>query len=161
MRLPKMVIAACASWPGFCQKPRLNTDRMAVAAEANFLPVAELADTLVRSTGIAFHAAHHLVSNAVKELTATDIGFDLDAMTAIVERELLAGAGAHPTISRDQIRQSLSARNFVDIRKIPGGPSACVLEPEILRAREQVAKDRSWLEETSAYREKAHVSLHQ
>jgi argininosuccinate lyase len=82
-------------------------------------------------------------------------------MTAIVERELLAVAGAHLPISRDQIRQSLSARNFVDIRKIPGGPSASVLEPEILRAREQVAKDRSWLEATIAYREKAHVSLHQ
>jgi argininosuccinate lyase len=146
---------------GLLSEAKFNTDRMAVAAEANFLPVTELADTLVRCTGITFHTAHHLVSNAVKELTAAHIGFDPDAMTAIVERELLAIAGAHPSISRDQIHQSLSARNFVDIRRIPGGPSACVLEPEILRAREQIAKDRSWLEATSAYREAAHLSLHQ
>src|SRR5216683_4760224 len=146
---------------GVLSEAEFNTARMAAAAEANFLPVTELADTLVRSTGIAFHAAHHLVSNAVKELTAADIGFDPDAMTAIVERELLAVAGTQLSISGEQIRQSLGARNFVDIRRIPGGPSACVLEPEILRAREQVAKDRSWLEATSAYREKAHASLHQ
>jgi argininosuccinate lyase len=146
---------------GVLSEAKFNTDRMAVAAEANFLPVTELADTLVRSTGITFRAAHHLVSNAVKELIAANIGFDPDAMTAIVERELLAVAGTQLSISRDEIRQSLSARNFVDIRRIPGGPSACVLEPEILRAREQVAKDRSWLDATSAYREKAHLSLHQ
>jgi len=146
---------------GVLSEAKFNTDRMALAAEANFLPVTELADTLVRSTGITFQAAHHLVSNAVKELTAADIGFDPDAMTAIVERELLAVAGAHLSISRDQIRQSLSARNFVRYTQNPRGTLSLRPRTRDLRAREQVAKDRSWLEATVAYREKAHVSLHQ
>jgi argininosuccinate lyase len=132
---------------------------MAAAAEANFLPVTELADTLVRSTGISFHDAHHLVSNAVKELIATGIGFDPDSMTAIVERELPSITIVSPSITRDQIRDSLRAQNFVDVRTIPGGPSARVLEPEILRARSQIALDQSWLEAATKHRRNAHVLL--
>jgi argininosuccinate lyase len=134
---------------------------MAAAAEANFLPVTELADTLVRSTGISFDAAHHLVSNAVKELIATGIGFDPDSMTAIVERELPSMTTASPSITHDQIRDSLRAQNFVDVRTIPGGPSTIVLEPEILRARCQIALDQSWLEAATKHQQNAHALLRQ
>jgi argininosuccinate lyase len=134
---------------------------MAAAAEANFLPATELADTLVRSIGISFDAAHHLVSNAVRELIATGIGFDPDSMTAIVERELPSITTASPSITHDQIRDSLRAQNFVDVRTIPGGPSAVVLEPEILRARSQIALDQSWLEAATKHRQNAHALLRQ
>jgi argininosuccinate lyase len=146
---------------GILSEAEFNTDRMAAAAEANFLPVTELADTLVRSTGISFHAAHHLVSNAVKELIAIGIGFDPDSMTGIVERELSSITTASPSITHDQIRDSLRAQNFVDVRTIPGGPSAIVLEPEILRARSQIASDQFWLEAAMTHRQNAHVLLRQ
>jgi argininosuccinate lyase len=146
---------------GVLSEAEFNTARMAAAAEANFLPVTELADTLVRCIGISFHAAHHLVSNAVKELIATGTGFDPDSMTSIVERELLSIPAASSSIARDQIRDSLCAQNFVDVRSVPGGPSAIVLEPEILRARGQVASDRSWLEAATKRRQNAHALLRQ
>jgi argininosuccinate lyase len=92
---------------------------MAAAVEANFLAVTELADTLVRSTGISFDDAHHLVSNAVRELIAAGIGFDPDSMTAIIERELPPITAVSYSITRDQIRDSLRAQNFVDVRTIP------------------------------------------
>jgi argininosuccinate lyase len=134
---------------------------MAAAAEANFLPATELADTLVRSLGISFDAAHHLVSNAVKELIASGIGFDPESMTAIVERELPSITTASPSITRDQIRDSLGAQNFVNVRTIPGGPAAIALEPEILRARGQIAWDQSWLEAAAKNRQSAHAILRQ
>jgi argininosuccinate lyase len=146
---------------GVLSEAEFNLPHMAAAAEANFLPVTELADTLVRSTGISFDAAHHLVSNAVKELIATGIGFDPDSMTEIVERELPSITTASSSITRDQIRDSLRAQNFVDVRTIPGGPSAIVLEPEILRARSQIALDRSWLEAATKHRQNAHTILRQ
>ena len=51
--------------------------------------------TLVRSTGISFHDAHHLVSNAVKELIATGIGLKVSAMPIRGLLTLLAVAVAN------------------------------------------------------------------
>ncbi|WP_334266549.1 argininosuccinate lyase [Edaphobacter sp. HDX4] len=90
-----------------------NTERMAKAADGNFLPVTELADTLVRATGMSFHTAHSIVSRAVREL---DGDYNADLMATIVEREL-QGKYALP---HDRIRGALSARNFVAVRKIAG-----------------------------------------
>jgi argininosuccinate lyase len=145
---------------GVLSEAEFNTARMAAAAEANFLPVTELADTLVRSTGISFHAAHHLVSEAVRELIASGVGFDPDAMTAIVVRELPTVTSTPPAITPEQIRHSLRAQNFVDIRKITGGPAAIVLDPEILRARGQIATDKQWIDSAIANRQNAHTALH-
>ncbi|HEX7159525.1 MAG TPA: argininosuccinate lyase [Edaphobacter sp.] len=126
---------------GTLDEAEFNTERMAKAADENFLPVTELADTLVRITGMSFQAAHSLVSRAVRELKGK---YDAEAMVDIVERELASGGYA---VTREQIRESLEAQNFVDVRKVPGGPAAEVLEPEIQRARAQLADDERWLEE--------------
>jgi argininosuccinate lyase len=134
---------------GVLEEAEFNTARMAVAADENFLPVTELADTLVRSTGISFHAAHKIVSSAVRELKD---GYDANAMTAIIERELPAITQGKPQITREEIRASLSAQNFVSVRRIPGGPASEALDPEILRAREQVASDEAWLSEVTMHR---------
>jgi argininosuccinate lyase len=127
---------------GVLGEAEFNLDRMAIAAEGNFLPVTELADTLVRSTGMSFHTAHGLVSRAVKEL---DGRYDAEAVSAIIERELPASTKQASGISRADILKSLSAANFVAVRRIPGGPASEALDPEILRAREQIAADRQWL----------------
>ena len=129
---------------GALEEAEFHTERMARAADENFLSVTELADTLVRTTGMSFHAAHGIVSRAVREMNGS---YDAETMVDIVERELSAGGYAVP---REQIRDSLRARNFVAVRKIPGGPAAVALEPEIRRAQEQLAADERWLDETTA-----------
>ena len=146
---------------GVLSEGEFNTAHMAAAAGANFLSVTELADTLVRVTGISFHAAHQLVSNAVKMLTADGVGYNPDAMTTIIERELPSIAANASTITHEQIRRALDAQNFVDVRRIPGGPAAAVLEPEILRARQQITADHSWLDAAIVHQQKAHASLRQ
>jgi argininosuccinate lyase len=143
---------------GLLDEAEFNTARMAVAADANFLPVTELADTLVRSTGISFHAAHTIVSRAVKELTG---GYDAEAMTDIIVRELPAITQGAPSIGREEIRASLSARNFVAVRRIPGGPASEALDPEILRAKEQLLADERWLFNAEAARKSAHTMIRQ
>ena len=123
---------------GALGEAEFNTARMAEAADGNFLPVTELADTLVRGTGMSFHAAHTIVSKAVRESNGS---YNADAIAMIVEREL---AGRY-TIAPEEVRGALSAKNFVAVRKIPGGPAAETLEPEIERARERIAEDERWL----------------
>lgn len=140
---------------GLFDDAEFNTERMATAADANFLPVTELADTLVRTTGMSFHAAHQIVSSAVRELTGK--GYDPDAMTDIIVRDLPSGSA----ITRDQIRDSLRARNFVAVRTIPGGPALSALEPEIRRAQAQIVTDQAWVEAALSHRQRAHELLHE
>ncbi len=144
---------------GVLCEAEFNTARMAAAADSNFLPVTELADTLVRTTGISFHTAHQVVSKAVKELTSSGVGYDPEAMTALIERELPAVTPNASSIAREQIRQSLRARNFVDVRRVPGGPALVALEPEIQRARQQISADASWVAAAIERRRKAHALL--
>jgi argininosuccinate lyase len=139
---------------GALGEAQFNTSRMAAAADGNFLPVTELADTLVRATGMSFHAAHTIVSKAVRQL---DGQYDADAMTTIVEREL----GGKYTIAREEIRGALSAKNFVAVRKIPGGPAPPALDPEIEHARERIAEDECWLSETKQRLANARLAVKQ
>ena len=107
---------------GVLQEAEFNTTRMAECAEANFLTVTELADTLVRATSMDFRAAHEIVSRGVKELNGN---YDLERMAEAVER-LLA---AHPSgvRSRPQVaaygadRLQLCSRAFDRRRSRSGG----------------------------------------
>lgn len=128
---------------GALSEAQFNLDRMANAADKNFLPVTELADTLVRLTGISFHASHTIVSNAVREL---DGEYDAEAMCRIVEREL-GTIGITGSISYEQLVTALSANNFVTVRTVIGGPAPEALGPEIERAQEQLSVDEGWLKE--------------
>lgn len=109
----------------------------------NFLPVTELADTLVRTAGMSFRAAHSIVSRAVHELVGN---YDPEAITSIVERELTASPGPF-AVTREQIREALSAKNFVAVRRVPGGPATEALEPEVLHGRARIALDERWLQQ--------------
>jgi argininosuccinate lyase len=129
---------------GVLDEAEFHEARMAAAAEGNFLSVTELADTLVRTAGLSFRNAHALVSLAVKELAGE---YDVEAMADIVERELASAPGKH-AVTREQIRESLSAQNFVSIRRIAGGPARAALEPEIRRAESLLHRDAQWLAET-------------
>ena len=132
---------------GLLSEATFDTVHMAEAADGNFLPVTELADTLVRATGVSFHTAHGIVSRAG---TALDGRFDREQMAVLVERELAALPQTEGTISRQQILTALGASNFVAVRRIPGGPAPEALDPEIVRAREQLEADSHWLSNTQA-----------
>ena len=145
---------------GVLNEATFNTDCMAEAAQANFLPVTELADTLVRAAGISFHTAHHVVSVAVRELIASGLGFDRAEMASIVERELRGLEFRCSVVTREQILASLEAENFVAIRNVAGGPARDALEPEILRSRQQIAADHDWLTLRQERLRDADVRLH-
>jgi argininosuccinate lyase len=116
---------------------------MAACADANFLTVTELADTLVRSTGMSFHIAHEIVSKAVKEMQGK---FDADKMIAFVRQILVQQYPHLPTPAAGLLERALQAANFVAVRKIDGGPAPEVLEPEIERARQQLVSDQQKLQ---------------
>jgi argininosuccinate lyase len=127
---------------GVLEEVEFLTERMAACADANFLTVTELADTLVRETGMSFRTAHEIVTEAVKDQDGT---FDADKMAVSVEQIMVASHLEFKTPKLELLRKALDAANFVAVRKIPGGPAPEALEPEIARSRELLAVDTQWL----------------
>lgn len=144
---------------GVLEEAEFNTERMASAANSNFLSVTELADTLVRSLGISFHAAHQIVSAAVRQISAQGTGYDPDAMTELVSTAISNMTDQAWKLPPEQIRSALDPQNFVDVRSLPGGPALSALEPEILRAREQVRTERKELQTKQERLGTAHKEL--
>lgn len=128
---------------GVLEEVEVCTDRMAACADANFLTVTELADTLVRSTGMSFHSAHEIVSKAVKEMHGA---YDPGKIIAYVRQILVQQYSHLPMPEAGLLERALSAQHFVAVRKIDGGPALEALEPEIERARQLVTTDKRKLQ---------------
>ena len=141
---------------GVLEEVEVCTDRMAACADANFLTVTELADTLVRSTGMSFRTAHEIVSKAVKELHGN---YDAAKMAALVSRILAEQYSHLPLPAVDMLVRAMSAEHFVALRKIEGGPAPEALDPEIKRARLLVTTDRQKLHAHQARFENARAQL--
>ena len=115
------------------------TDRMRQRAARGFLTVTELADTLVRLTGISFHQAHGMVGSAVRR-AATD---DPQALARDVAEQAAAQGLRVPLAD---MLQALDPEHFIAIRSVTGGPGAAALDPELERAAAQLQSDTAWLQ---------------
>jgi argininosuccinate lyase len=122
----------------------VHKGRMAERARADFLTVTELADTLVRGDGLSFRQAHHLVSEAVREMNGSY------AEEAMAERVLaLAGEviGRALRTPRTELLRALDPEYFVRIRSIAGGPAPEAVSAALEEAAEEAAADQRWLDE--------------
>jgi argininosuccinate lyase len=121
-----------------------NRGRLAERAHADFLPVTELADTLVRSDGLSFRRAHHLVSEAVRHLNGR---YTEEAMVEGV-RTLAEKLIGRPLLTpRKELLRALDPVHFVSIRLIPGGPARGAVLQAIADAEREAAGDKHWIEE--------------
>jgi len=114
----------------------VNVARMAERANADFLSVTELADTLVRSDPMSFHDAHHIVSAAVRALHGH---YSAEAMVdAVLAVQPLRA-------SREVLLKALDPVNFVAIRRIPGGPALEPVSAAIRETEAEILAVEAWL----------------
>ena len=118
-----------------------NTKRMAELAGADFLTVTELADTLVRSEGLSFREAHHLVSAAVKALDGRYSVATMAEKTAELAPQSL---GRALKLGVAELSDALDARKFVELRSIAGGPAA--MESAMTLAAQEAGNASRWIE---------------
>lgn len=115
---------------------QVNAARMTERANADFLSVTELADTLVRSEQWSFRDAHHIVSAAVRSLEGH---YSAEAM---VDAVLTATTLRTP---RAVLLKALDPVNFVEVRRIPGGPAIEPVLDAIREADAEIALTKGWL----------------
>jgi argininosuccinate lyase len=124
----------------------VNKERLAERAHADFLPVTELADTLVRGDGLSFRSAHHLVSEAVRHLNGR---YTEEAMVEGVSTLAEKVIGRPLSTPREELLRALDPVHFVNIRLIPGGPARDAVLQAIEKAEGEAAEDKRWIAEKS------------
>jgi argininosuccinate lyase len=144
---------------GLLETATFDTERMQQRTHANFLTVTELADVLVRSAGMSFRTAHEIVSLAVKEADGIGDAEHPQRIIAAVERLSVQITGKSFDLDPQLLHRALDPRNFVEARRIPGGPARKVLEEAIAAAREKLNGDMNWIEAASAHIQQAQQLL--
>lgn len=129
---------AIALLAGALGEATFHIERMHQRARQGFLTVTEAADTLVRETGITFHDAHQVVSEAVRAAASDDLD--------ILAHDLFERCRKKGIVIQEQVlRDSLDPARFVARRTVAGGPAPDALDPELDRAQSQLDSDRSWI----------------
>lgn len=130
---------------------RFRTKRLEESAGAGFSTATELADSLVRKTGIPFRTAHQIVGR----IATTNTSPSLEELDAAAEEV----AGIRPSVmgyGRDDLARALDPHSNVALRSRPGGPAPAETERMVAWRREEVARRTARAEER---REKARCAL--
>jgi argininosuccinate lyase len=122
---------------GVLATAQVNRDHLARRAASDFITVTELADSLVRRTGMSFREAHALVARAVEASGADD-------RPAAIAAVFLS---QNPSLGLDQafIERALDPENFVRIRQVPGGPAPDVVAESLSRAAARQQEIEAWI----------------
>jgi argininosuccinate lyase len=151
-------LRALRLFAGLMNDCAFDVGRMARQANANFLTVTELADTLVRREGVSFHDAHALVSAAVRRLGTYSPEAMVDAVTDLAPHMI----GRAVTTPHADLLKWLDPQTFVAVRNIPGGPGPQAIETAISEAARDLDADELWVREKSALLDnRAHALRHQ
>jgi len=116
-----------------------DVERLESRAGEGGITLTELADTLVRTHGLPFAAAHGI---AGRLRAAHQSGASLGSTLAEVSRALL---GAPLEYSDAELARILSPRHFVDVRRTAGGPAPAETARALADAEAALAADRAWL----------------
>jgi argininosuccinate lyase len=134
---------------------KFNLETLRKRASENFITVTELADTIVRRENLPFRIAHKIVGNCVKTAyeTGSEITHDVLQATA---KEIL---GREISMTEEELAETLSAENFVRVRKIYGGPAPEETRRALSVEREYEAADEKWFTEKNEFLAQAREKL--
>jgi len=128
---------------GMLETLEVHADVMLDRSLSGFSMATELADTLVRLTGLPFRTAHQIVGLAVRQG-----GLDFEKIWEACERV----TGRNPEqlgIKRDAVDQALDPVSSIDRRSIVGGPAPTECLRSISERQRRLKVDEERLKEIS------------
>jgi argininosuccinate lyase len=117
-----------------------NAPLLLERAQSDFCTATDLADALVRSSGLSFRQAHHVVGGVVREALAR--GLRADQI-----RPELVDEVAHTVVNRAAnlpeaaVQQALDARQAVQARTTIGGPAPAEVRRMVQAARQRLSAE--------------------
>lgn len=123
----------------------VNVEHLREQAANGFTTVTELADSLVRATGLPFRQAHRIVSGMVTH--ALKHGLTPHALDAALLADVAQQViGRRVEVDDDFVRNALNPESFVLLRDGIGGAAPAATAQVIAIQREQLTADIAWLD---------------
>ncbi len=128
-----------------------NVEKALLKCQTGEITLTELADWLVRTHQLPFRTAHRIVSQVghrVRDYPARRRGESpsqrVSALLQVASEKL---TGRVIRVSPDVVRSVLDPVQFVEKRKVVGGPSPQIVRRSIVAHRQQAHRQERWLEE--------------
>lgn len=144
-----------ALFAGTIQSATFNIETLRRRAEENFITVTELADTLVRRENLPFRISHKIVGASVKAALAHH-GEITHKILQTAAEEIL---GRKLEFTEDELKETLSAKNFIDIRTIYGGPAPDETRRALSVERNHEYADEKWITDKEEFLTKSALKL--
>lgn len=126
-----------------------DIEKLRKKAGEDFITVTELADTIVRKEGLSFQIAHRLVGNAVKSAIAAGSNITPE----ILRREAESVLNRPLRLTDAEIEEAISPDNFVNVRKIFGGPAPVETQRALSVEFQRNDEVREWFRSTQKFLE--------
>lgn len=133
--------AAVRIMAGMVETMKVNIDMMAEQSVAGFTTATELADTLVKVTGVPFRTAHQIVGVLARGSGEPTLG-EIDAVAHSVIGESLSGRG----LTEEMVREALDPTANIKKRNVTGGPAPDEVRRSINSQMAKLGKDEQELE---------------
>jgi argininosuccinate lyase len=137
---------------GTCQ---FDKEKLAARATEGFTTATEIADTLVRVSGLSFRQAHRVASTIVRRSNGEPSAVTTALVSEAAREALGEELGGQVTLSPDQLQAALDPWAFVRSRTIPGGPAPETVLAHVRLMRETLRRDAAWRERAAAQIERA------
>ncbi len=120
---------------GMVMTMKVKKERMNKAAISGFTTATELADTIVRTTGIPFRTAHHIVGSIAKTGKTPTISA-LDELSLKIIHEKLSNKG----LLEKAVKQALLPVENIRKRTVSGGPAPGETKRQIAAIKKKLAE---------------------
>jgi argininosuccinate lyase len=136
----------------------VNKEVLLQRAYNGFATITELADTLVRETGVPFRKAHSVASKLATEYVAKGMSIqdmDEDHVKSVFEQ--VTGLGWEMDYTK--IKESIDPKHFVNVRNIKGGCGPAAMEDMLLEANQINVSHKEWISKKQELIVNAHNDL--
>ncbi|MFZ3059257.1 MAG: argininosuccinate lyase [Candidatus Methanoperedens sp.] len=119
---------------GMVSTMKIKKEKMKLASNTGFMTATELADTIVRATGIPFRTAHHIVGSIAKTGKTPTLSL-LDGISLKILGEKLSDMG----LSEKAVKEALDPLVNIRKRTVPGGPAPKEIKRQIAVIKKKLA----------------------
>jgi argininosuccinate lyase len=153
-------MGAMETFTGIISTLTVNKEVMARRAVEGFGTVTELADEIVRQTGLSFRDSHHIVGMTARmAIQSGKLANEITSeMIDVAAKEVI---GKPLGLDAKIIENSLDAVENVRVRSIPGGPAPVEVRRMIEDRKGVLAHDRQRLEQRNSELEAGRIRLAQ
>ena len=116
----------------FINSTKINKESVKNRVNSSLATITELADTLVRKEKISFRIAHSISHEIAKK--STKLKKPLDKLNVKIVRDIFyKHVGRTLKLKDDDLKNSFTLENFVNVRNLEGGPAKSALKKSIVK----------------------------